>query len=146
MAERLNPGTGNRPNGGEVRNPAALLAHVLRREAANAARDDQTRQRRFERGFLSADVPNGDGEAHDHGDGGRAVGRIVGALDAPLLARARERRWQAALARLSDRPELRRTLVAIRRFREREKIISALRIKTGTYRERLSQLTKIFKP
>ena len=130
----------------EVRNADALLACVKRREAANEARDDQTLQRRFERSFLSTDVPDKDGGARDHGDGGRAVGRIVGALDAPHRARVRKLRWQAALARLEGRPELRRTLVAIRRFRDRGKIIFALKIKAETYRKRLEYLTKIFKP
>ena len=40
-------------------------------------------------------------------------------------------------------PELKRTLRAIRRYRKREKIFSALQIGANVYRERFSQLTKI---
>lgn len=130
----------------KVKNPAALLACVQRREAANTVRNDQTRQRRFERSFLSSDLPDGNGEPYDIRDGGRLAAKLYSALDDLFFAQTREQRWQAALARLEGRPELRRTLVAIRRFRDREKIIFALKIKAETYRKRLEYLTKIFKP
>ena len=131
---------------GQIKNAAALLARVRRCEAANEARDDQTAQRRFERSFLSSDRPDANGLSYEIRDGGRQMRRLYAALDAPVRAQLRERRWQAALARLEGHPELRRTLIAIRKFRDREKIFFALKIKAETYRKRLSQLTKIFKP
>ena len=130
----------------KVKNPAALLACVQRREAANTARNDQTRQRRFERSFLSSDLPDRNGEPYDICDGGRQAAKLYSDLDASFCAQICEQRWQTVLARLKRRPELRRTLIAIRRFDNREKIISALKIKAETYRKRLEYLTKIFKP
>ena len=63
----------------------------------------------------------------------------------PYRQHKREKRFWNAIYALRNYPELQTTLRAIRRYRVREKIISALKIKGGTYRERFSQLTQILK-
>ena len=63
----------------------------------------------------------------------------------PYRKYQRELRFKAALYRLRKHPELQATLRAIRLHKKKEKIISALKIRAGTYRERFSQLTQILK-
>ena len=78
-------------------------------------------------------------------DGGAGAEQIVAGCDGdggPAYYRTCVKR---AMNRLRNRPELQKTLRAIRRYRKREKIFSALQIKAGTYRERFSQLTQILK-
>ena len=113
--------------------------------AADKARHDQTRQRKFEQFFLSLDWANEEGLYIDYGDGGRQMRALVRKLDEPFWNRVRELRFWNALYRLRDYPELQKTLRAIRRYRVRRKIFSALQIKANVYRERFSQLTKILK-
>ena len=120
-----------------------LVRRAERFAAANACAHDQTRQRRFERRFLSLDCPDADGNLFDYGDCGRAARRMFRELDAAYHEHVRELRFWNALYRLRDYPELQKTLRAIRRYRVRPKIFSALQIGAGTYRERFSQLTKI---
>ena len=120
-----------------------LVRRAERFAAANACAHDQTRQRRFERRFLSLDCPDADGNLYDYGDCGRAAKRMFRELDAAYRERIREHRFQSAIWKLRHHPELQKTLRAIRRYRKREKIFSALKIGANVYRERFSQLTKI---
>ena len=120
-----------------------LVRRAERFAAANACAHDQTRQRRFERRFLSLDCPDADGNLFDYGDCGRAAKRMFRELDAAYHERIRERRFQSALWKLRGHPELQKTLRAIRRYRKREKIFSALQIGAETYRRRFSDLTQI---
>ena len=110
---------------------------------ANECVHDKTLQRRFELRFLSLDCPDANGDMRDYGDCGRAARRIFASLDEPFRRHVRELRFREALRKLERHPELQKTLVAIRRFRQRQKIFSALKIKANVYRERFSQLTKL---
>ena len=120
-----------------------LVRRAEKFDHANACAHDQTRQRRFERRFLSLDCPDAVGNLFDYGDCGRGAKRVFRKLDAPYWKRVREHRFQSALWKLRRYPELKRTLRAIRRYRKREKFFSALQIGANVYRERFSQLTKI---
>ena len=121
----------------------ALVKRSERFAAADEARHDQTRQRRFERAFLSLDWRNEDGDAFDYGDCGRAAKKLYASLDAPFRKRRRELLFWQALYRLRKHPELQRTLRAIRRHRVRQKIFSALQIRPEVYKLRFFHLTKI---
>ena len=120
-----------------------LVRRAEKFDNANAYAHDQTRQRRFERRFLSLDRPDADGNPFDYGDCGREARKLYRKLDAPYWERVRKHRFQSALRKLKRHPELKRTLRAILRYEEREKIFSALKIGANVYRERFSQLTKI---
>lgn len=120
-----------------------LVRRAEKFDHANACAHDQTRQRRFERRFLSLDCPDADGNLFDYGDCGRAAKRMFRELDAPYRERVRELRFRRALYRLQGYPELQKTLRAIRRFRRRQKIYSALQIGAETYKQRFFQLTQI---
>ena len=115
----------------------------VNRGMCDDARHDQTQQRAFERGFLSLDQPDANGNMWDYGDCGRAMRRTLRAIDAPFRERVRDLRFRNALYRLRNYPELQKTLRAICRHRARRKIISALKIRANVYRERFSRLTKI---
>ena len=121
----------------------ALVKRSERFAAADEARHDQTRQRRFERAFLSLDWRNEDGDAFDYGDCGRAAKKLYASLDAPFRKRRRELLFKQALYLLRNHPKLQRTLRAIRRFRRRQKIFSALQIRPEVYKFRFFHLTKI---
>ena len=121
----------------------ALVKRSERFAAVNEVKHDQTRQRRFERAFLSLDWRNEDGDAFDYGDCGRAAKKLYAALDAPFRKRRRELLFNQALDLLRNHPKLQRTLRAIRRFRRRQKIFSALQIRPEVYRRRFSDLTEI---
>ena len=110
---------------------------------ANECVHDKTLQRRFELRFLSLDCPDANGDMRDYGDCGRAARRLFASLDEPFRRHVRELRFREALRKLERHPELQKTLVAIRHFRQRQKIFSALKIKANVYRERFSQLTKL---
>ena len=122
-----------------------LLARNERFNAAEDARRAMTRQGRFESTFLSLDRPDANGDTRDYGDCGRAAKRMLHSIDAPFRERVREHRFQAALWKLRYHPELQKTLRAIRRYRKREKIFSALKIGAETYRWRFFHLTRILK-
>ena len=121
----------------------ALVVTATRRGLANDVAHDQTNQRSFERGFLSLDHPDEDGNMWDYGDCGRDMRRTLRAIDAPYWEHVRELRFWNALYKLRDYPELQKTLRAIRRHRVRRKIFSALKIGAETYRRRFSDLTQI---
>jgi len=122
-----------------------LVRRAERFAAANACAHDQTRQRRFERRFLSLDCPDADGNLFDYGDCGRAAKRMFRELDAAYREHVRELRFRRALYQLRAYPELQKTLLAIRRFQRRQKIFSALQIGAETYKQRFFQLTKILR-
>ena len=98
-----------------------LVVTATRRGLANAAAHDQTRQRALERGFLSLDQPDGDGNMWDYGDCGRAMRRTLRAIDEPYWEHVRELRFCHALYRLRNHPELQKTLRAIRRQKKKKK-------------------------
>ena len=113
--------------------------------AVNEVVHDQTDQRVFERSFLSLDWADEDGLQYDDSDGCRQMRALIRNLDEPYWNHIRELRFWNALYQLRDYPELQTTLRAIRRYRVRRKIFSALQIKAGTYRKRFFQVTKILK-
>ena len=105
-----------------------LVVTATRRSLVNDVAHDQTHQRMFERGFLSLDHPDEDGNMYDYGDCGRAMRRALRAIDAPYWEHVRELRFAAALDSLEAHPELAKALVAIRRHRHsgRKRIAAAL--------------------
>ena len=120
-----------------------LVVAATRCGLANDVAHDQTNQRSFERGFLSLDHPDEDGNMWDYGDCGREMRRMLRAIDAPYWEHVRKLRFWNALYKLRDYPELQKTLRAIRRHRVRRKIFSALKIGAETYRRRFFDLTQI---
>ena len=122
-----------------------LVVTDTKRRLVNEAMHDQTRQRRFERKFLSLEFPKDDGLPYDYSFGNREVNRMIRALDATQREHTRELRFWNALYRLRKYPELQSTLRAIRRFRVRQKIISALKIKGEVYDMRLSRVRTLLK-
>ena len=69
-------------------------------------RHDQTRQRRLERSFLSADWRNENGDSFDYCDNGLAVRILVWRLDAGWRKKKRDELFQLALDRLEKKPRL----------------------------------------
>ena len=119
-----------------------LVVAAARRGLANDAARDQTRQRRFERSFLSLDRPDADGDLYDYGDCGRAVRRMMRALDAPYRERVRDLRFRAALERIP--PDWRAMLKLIRARRPRTEIMRRCGISRATYFRRLACLCATF--
>ena len=111
--------------------------------AANEVAHDQTDQRLFEKSFLSLEWADEEGSRYDYCDGGRQMRALIRKLDEPFWNHVRELRFWNALYKLRDFPELQTTLRAIRHYRVRRKIFSALQIKAETYRKRFFQVTKI---
>jgi hypothetical protein len=72
-----------------------------------------------------------------------AVRSRLAALDAPFRKRRRELLFKQALYLLRKHPELQRTLRAIRRFRRRQKIFSALQIRPEVYFKRFFRVQEI---
>ena len=118
-----------------ARNPATLLRRAERFRLANEARDDQTRQRRFERRFLSVDMPDSVAARADWSDLGRQVRQLVSALDDPFRRQWRLARMNRAAARLPRKSVwLRPLLWAIyRNGPDREKTMAELGISKSTY-------------
>ena len=141
---------------GEKHDPRGLNSPLVRWSEhcsyADTVRHDKTRKRQFEQTFLSLNWLNEYDDTLKVCDGGREVEKLIAHLDEPYFGRLeearlhrRELRFRQAIYALRDYPALQKTLHAIRRFRRREKIFSALKIRRETYRERFSQLTKILK-
>ena len=120
-----------------------LVVTATRCGLANDVAHDKTYQRTFERGFLSLDHPDEDGNMWDYGDCGRDMRRTLRAIDAPYWEHVRELRFWNALYKLRDYPELQKTLRAIRRHRVRRKIFSALKIGAETYEKRFRRVREI---
>ena len=130
-----------------------LMVRALHCDMKDEAEHDQTRQRAFEQSMLSLDHPDEDGNLYDYGDCNRAARRMFRELDAeyrekviePYRKYQRELRFKAALYQLRNRPELQATLRAIRLYKKKEKIFSALKIRGETYEMRLSRVREILK-
>ena len=130
-----------------------LMVRALHCDMKDEAEHDQTRQRAFEQSMLSLDRPDEDGNLYDYGDCGRAAKRMFREMDAeyrekviePYRQHKRDLAFWRALHALKDHPELQTTLRAIRRYRVREKIISALKIGAETYEKRFFRVREILK-
>ena len=130
-----------------------LMVRALHCDMKDEAEHDQTRQRAFEQSMLSLDHPDEDGNLYDYGDCSRAAKRMFREMDAeyrekviePYRQHKRDLAFWRALHALKDHPELQTTLRAIRRYRVREKIISALKIGAETYEKRFFRVREILK-
>ena len=130
-----------------------LMVCALHCDMKDEAEHDQTRQRAFEQSMLSLDRPDEDGNLYDYGDCSRAAKRMFREMDAeyrekviePYRQHKRDLAFWRALHALKDHPELQTTLRAIRRYRVREKIISALKIGAETYEKRFFRVREILK-
>ena len=113
----------------------------------NEARHNATGQGMQDTGCLSLDHPDEDGNLYDYGDCNRAAKRMFREMDEAVNEHFRWLKLRRALYKLRRHPELQATLKAIFRYRfqPRQKIISALKIGGGTYRERFSRLTQVLK-
>ena len=120
-----------------------LLRRAEKYRRANEYAHDHTRQRVFERGFLSLDCPDEDGHTYDYGDCGGTMRKMLREMDAPYHEHVRELRFAAALDALGKYPELRRTLRAIRRHRWRKRIVAALGISPEAYAKRFVRICRI---
>jgi hypothetical protein len=121
--------------------------NLVRRAEKFAKTDDvrrnSTRQGQWETSFLSLDCPDADGNLYDYGDCGRAAKKLYASLDAPFRKLRRELLFNQALDLLRNHPKLQRTLRAIRRFRRRKKIFSALQIRPEVYEMRFLRVVEI---
>ena len=125
-----------------------LVRRAEKFSRANEVAHDQTRQRRFERGFLSLDRPDENGVMWDYGDCGRAMRRMFRDIDAPYREHVREQRFAAALDSLEAHPGLARALVAIRRHRHRgrKRIAASLGISVAAYAKRFTRIRQLLAP
>ena len=129
------------------------MVRSLHCDMKDEARHDRTRQRLFEQSMVSLDRPDENGDLYDYGDCNRAARRMFRELDAeyrekviePYREHQRNLAFWRALHALKDYPELQTTLRAIRRYRVREKIFSALKIRGETYEKRLFRVREILK-
>ena len=135
----------------------ALVAKSEKWGYVDDVRHDQTKQRVFEQAFLSLDWPDENGTMRDYGEGGRQARKLYRYLDREHDMNEKWKLFSNALEKLNGHPELEKTLWAIlehrekserkmRRFRIREKIFFALKIKASTYtmrREELKNLLQI---
>jgi len=121
------------------------LVRTVHNAAVDEVRRDQIRQRRFERRFLSLDYPADDGLPYDYSNGHRDENRMIRDIDAPFWESVKNRRFWKVLYLLRGHPELQKTVRAIRTFRVKEKIISALQIKGEVYEKRLQRVREILK-
>ena len=130
-----------------------LMVRALHCNMKDEAQHDRTRQRLFEQSMVSLDRPDENGDLYDYGDCNRAARRMFRELDAeyrekviePYRKYQRELRFKAVLYQLRNHPELQATLRAIRLYKKKEKIFSALKIRGETYEMRLSRVREILK-
>ena len=120
-----------------------LAVTAAKRGLVDEVRRDASRQRRFERGFVPLDAPDANGGMYDYGDCGREMKRMMRGIDAPFWERVHEMRFAAALGALAGHRELKRTLRAIRRHRERGKIAAALGLPESVYAKRFARSCEI---
>lgn len=120
-----------------------LVVTATRRGLANDVAHDKTKQRSFERGFLSLDHPDEDGNMWDYGDCGREMRKMLRSLDADYRERVRSLRFTTALDALDGHPALQDTLWAICRFRKRRRIAAALGIPVGIYAKRFTRICRM---
>ena len=118
-----------------VKSAAGYLRIAERNRRANEAKHDQTRQRQFERNFLSRDLPDSKAARADASDGGRLTARLVEGLDAPTRRERQIAAINAAAAKLPRRSGwLRKLLWAIfRNGRNRELTMLELHLPKRTY-------------
>ena len=126
----------------KVRNAKGLLRRTEHNRIANEARDDQTRQRMFERSFESRDLPDSEAARADASDGGRYVRKIVIRLDADYHRERRERLIRQAAVGLSG--TLKRILWGIFRGEDRRERIRLSGVPKATYFWGLEKLLKLF--
>ena len=126
----------------KVRNAKGLLRRTEHNRIANEARDDQTRQRKFERSFESRDLPDSAAARADASDGGRCVRKIVISLDADYHRERRERQIRQAAVGLSG--TLKRILWGIFRGGDRRERIELSGVPKATYFWGLGKLLKLF--
>ena len=126
----------------KVRNAKGLLRRTEHNRIANEARDDQTRQRKFERSFESRDLPDSEAARSDASDGGRCVRKIVMRLDAGYHRERRERLIRQAAVGLSG--TLKRILWGIFRGEDRHERIRLSGVPKATYFWGLEKLLKLF--
>ena len=126
----------------KVRNAKGLLRRTEHNRIANEARDDQTRQRKFERAFESRDLPDSEAARADASDGGRCVRKIEICLDADYHRERRERQIRQAAVGLSG--TLKRILWGIFRGEDRRERIELSGVPKATYFWGLEKLLKLF--
>ena len=86
-----------------VKSAAGYLLIAERNRRANEAKHDQTRQRQFERNFLSRDLPDSMAARADASDGGRLAARLVEGIDAPTRRERQIAAINVAAAKLPRR-------------------------------------------
>ena len=119
----------------KIRNAKGLLRRTEHNRIANEARDDQTRQRKFERSFESRDLPDSEAARADASDGGRLTARLVEEIDAPTRRERQIAAVNLAAAKLPRRSGwLRKLLWAIfRNGRNRELTMRELHLPKWQY-------------
>ena len=130
-----------------------MAAKLSAREKGLMVRALHCNMKLFEQSMVSLDRPDENGDLYDYGDCNRAARRMFRELDAeyrekviePYREQQRNLAFWRALHALKNYPELQTTLRAIRRYRVREKIFSALKIRGETYEKRLSRVREILK-
>ena len=118
-----------------------LVRRAEKFSRANEVAHDQTRQRRFERGFLSLDRPDENGVMWDYGDCGRAMRRMFRDIDAPYREHVREQRFAAMLEYVPE--EWRRMLEMVRDRVPREDVMQACGISRATYYRRVETMRRM---
>ena len=137
---------GKRRNRRGVKSAAALLRKAEHARIVNEVRHDHTRQREFERRFLSRDLPDSKAARADASDGGRLAAATFARLD----ARTRRERQIAAIneaaAKLPRKSGwLRKLLWAIfRNGSDREQTMAELHISKSTYWRGVKFLLKFY--
>ena len=118
-----------------VKSAAGYLRIAERNRRVNEAKHDQTRQRRFERNFLSRDLPDSKAAPADASDGGRLTARLVEEIDAPTRRERQIAAVNLAAAKLPRRSGwLRKLLWAIfRNGRNRELTMRELHLPKWQY-------------
>ena len=126
---------GKRRNRRGVKRAAALLRKAEHNRQADEARHDHTRQREFERRFLSRDLPDSKAARADASDAGRLVEATIARLDAPTRRERQIAALNAAAAKLPRKSGwLRKLLWAIfRNGSDREQTMAELGIPKRTY-------------
>lgn len=118
-----------------VKSAAGYLRIAERNRRVNEAKHDQTRQRRFERNFLSRNLPDSKAARADASDGGRLTARLVEEIDAPTRRERQIAAVNLAAAKLPRRSGwLRKLLWAIfRNGRNRELTMRELHLPKWQY-------------
>ena len=126
---------GKRRNRRGVKSAAALLRKAEHARIVNEVRYDHTRQREFERRFLSRDLPDSKAARADASDGGRQTTAIFARLDASTRRDRQIAALNAAAAKLPRKSGwLRKLLWAIfRNGSDREQTMAELGIPKRTY-------------